>query len=100
MKAPRSGGASCALWPCASGTCNLEFLAIDSTNVYWTDSGTAANNFHDGTVMRVAIGGGTAIVLASGQDYPLGIAVDDSSVYWTNVAGNGANQGKVLKVAK
>ena len=33
--------------------------------------------------MKVAIGGGTPIPLASNQLYPDGIAVDATSVYWT-----------------
>ena len=45
--------------------------------------------------MKAALEGGTPVALASGQNLPLGIAVDGTSVYWTN-----SNGGSVMKVAK
>jgi hypothetical protein len=46
--------------------------------------------------MKVPIGGGTLTTLASlGQDTPDGIAVDGTSVYWTNF---GIPTGAVMKV--
>jgi hypothetical protein len=38
------------------------------------------------TVMRVSAKGGRATLLASGQS-PNGLAVDATSVYWTNASG-------------
>lgn len=57
-------------------------LAVDTTSVYWTDTGA-------GTVARVPLGGGAATTLAAGQSSPTGIALDQANVYWTNM-GNGS----------
>ena len=51
---------------------------MDATSVYWTNDGG------NGTVMKVALGGGTPTTLASGRATRYGIAVDATSVYWTN----------------
>jgi len=59
-------------------------IAIDATNVYWTDNG-------DGTVNRAPRTGGTITTIASGQSFPFGIAIDSTNVYWTN------NGGQVMK---
>jgi len=54
-------------------------LAIDGTNVYWTDSG--------GFVFRVPKGGGAIVTLATAQPGPGAIALSTSSVYWANGSG-------------
>ena len=51
-------------------------IAVHAGNVHWVDS--------SGTVMSVPAGGGTPATLASGQNGPSSIAVDDRNVYWTN----------------
>ncbi len=48
-------------------------VAVDDNDVYWTDSDK---------VMKVSKQGGSALVLAEGQN-ARAIAVDDTSVYWT-----------------
>src|SRR5262249_54130305 len=50
-------------------------LAVDATNIYWTDA--------YGTVKAKPIAGGPITTIASNQDSPYGIAVDATSVYWT-----------------
>jgi hypothetical protein len=70
-----------------------EFLAVDGTNVYFTATGL-------GSVLSAPIGGGGAgaVVLASGQDQPIGIAVSGGNVIWTNES-SGSTNGTVMKVA-
>lgn len=65
----------------AKGQIRPSALAIDSTNVYWTNEG-------DGTVNRIPIGGGTLTVMASSQGTPAAIAVDGTNVYWTDTTAN------------
>ena len=51
-------------------------VTVDPTSVYWTASGTVANAFNDGALMKAPIGGGAATPLASAQPTPFGIAVE------------------------
>ncbi len=78
----------------STGWTAIDRIAVDGVSVYWTSPGDPASSSGDGTVMKVAVGGGTAVTLASGQIYPSGLAVDGLSVYWTTV------DGKVMKVPK
>jgi hypothetical protein len=54
---------------------------------YWTDDDA-------GNVMKLPLGGGTSTTLASGQSGPRRIAVDGTSVYWTNYI-----NGTVMKLS-
>jgi len=64
--------------PVADNQLGANYVAVDATNVYWT-------NRADGRVMKKAIdGGGEAIAIATGQNEPRCIAVDATHVYWAN----------------
>jgi hypothetical protein len=91
MTVPTSGGTPKTL---AAAQASPASLAVDGTNVYWTNYGTLANNYADGSLMSVPVAGGTPTVLASGQDSPRSLAVDATNVYWTTT------NGAVFKMAK
>jgi hypothetical protein len=80
-------------------------LAVDGTNVYWTDVNTNGTYTYpsqyvtqtpqySGVIMEAPIGGGTPLMLAWDMVAPEGIAVDATSVYWTNVA-----SGQIMKTS-
>jgi hypothetical protein len=62
------------------GTGPLNRMARDASYVYVTALGTS--------IVAVPLAGGTPVTLASGELSPFGIAVDGSSVYWGDAAGN------------
>jgi sugar lactone lactonase YvrE len=53
-------------------------IAVDSTNVYWT------NHIANGSVVKMALAGGEITTLANGLQYPSHITVDAHNVYWTS----------------
>ena len=64
----------------ASGQANPGALAVDKTHVYWLNGGGGVT---PASVMRVPIGGGTPTQLANAQS-PSGIALDATSLYWSD----------------
>jgi hypothetical protein len=60
---------------------NATGITLDDANVYWLDQTTV------GTVMKVSKRGGTVTTLAR-DTTPIAIAVDATSVYWSDVGGN------------
>ena len=68
----------------ASGQRGPAGIAVDATNVYWA-------NLVDGTLLKMASGGGSPVVLASGVHTSY-FAIDATNIYWTDSTG-----GKVIK---
>jgi len=60
------------------------------TNIYWVDN-------LSGTVNQMPIGGGAIEPLATGRNHPIAVAVDSTSVYWTDY-GSAPGNSSVNKV--
>jgi hypothetical protein len=85
---PIAGGAVATLASGQDASLPFSGMAVDATNVYWTNSDA-------GIIASVPIAGGAVTTLASGQTNPTRIAVAGGYVYWTNETYPG---GSVLKV--
>ncbi|MGH7286212.1 MAG: hypothetical protein ACRELY_32230 [Polyangiaceae bacterium] len=77
-------------------------FASDAQNVYWSASGTKANDYKDGKIMKLALAAGsTPAVIAVNQSEPHGVAVDDENVYFSNDKGLASDaDSDVLRLAK
>jgi len=65
---------------------NPDAVAVDAVNVYWVN-GYATGNSGTFTVCSMPIGGGTVTTLATGQQgASLALALDGTTLYWTNYA--------------
>jgi hypothetical protein len=84
LTVPVTGGAPTVL---ASGPDVVGSLAVDGTSAYWLSSSACMPGSCTGLVMKVPLGGGTPVPIASGwpvsTDGLGGITVDATSVYWT-----------------
>ncbi|MFH1827625.1 MAG: DUF5050 domain-containing protein [Nanoarchaeota archaeon] len=64
-------------------------IVVDANHVFWT------NNSSNGDVKRIGIDGSNQTTLASGLNYPTGIAIDNTDVYYAVQV-----SGKIMKVSK
>jgi hypothetical protein len=98
VKQPLAGGAPVTL---ATGLATVGPIAIDDSNVYWTDE--------FGAVASVAIAGGAVHQLVAAQyalppntildSWPTGIAVSDGRVYWTSTPLDGMSPSTIQSIA-
>jgi hypothetical protein len=84
-----TSGAATAL---AAGRQGALAIATDGIDVYWTEGGTFPIEVpydRPGGVFKCAVNGcgGNPTTVASDQGVPMGIAVDATSVYWTQFSG-------------
>jgi hypothetical protein len=67
-------------------------LAVSDTHVYWMSRLDSADISH-GDILRVPIGGGTPVRLATCDESPRAVAIDSQAVYWiTALWGPNGNQ--------
>lgn len=65
----------------ASGQARPSSIAINSSDVYWENSGRQVSV--RGSIMKVPLGGG-AVTLVSPGGFPGGVALDSTNVYWSS----------------
>ncbi len=90
MAAPVAGGTAFTLasvggYPGGSSPeVAVSAIAVDGTNVYWTELGTP------GLLRKVSRMGGTALTIVADEagNNPSGIQVDGTNVYWIDINGN------------
>jgi hypothetical protein len=96
MRVPLAGGDAL---PVAIAQNGANALGIDSRSIYWTNKGGPTAT---GSVVALALDGGTVTTLASGQDSPGAVAVADAGVYFvvggTYLADGGRSPASVLSV--
>src|SRR5258708_31336073 len=88
-----------------SGTLTLNALLIDSSNLYWISLGTPNIDFTvflaDARIEKASKAGATRTTLASGLSEPIGFALDDTNVYFTETGGGfGSTSAGVRSVPK
>jgi hypothetical protein len=65
-----------------------------------TDKWVYFTSYTDGTVQRVLKDGTKVQTLATGQNFPIGIAVDDAAVFWANYGTKATPNGTIARLPK
>jgi len=74
-------------------------LAVDESFVYYGTKGSPPD-YLDGVLYKAPKNGGAPVVLATKQNVPLNLTVDDTRVYWTNGGHVTMSDGTVVSIAK
>jgi hypothetical protein len=80
----KGGGSASMVWSNTSSATLLDAIAADSTGLYWVDQGSSPDS---GSIYTIPSGGGGVTQLVTGLDYPEGIAIDGTNVYWADQTG-------------
>jgi hypothetical protein len=70
-------------------------IAADADGLFWVNRGKAGQS--NGVVMRANLDGSNATPLATGQNFPLRIALDQGHVYWATLDGGALGIDKAGK---
>ena len=70
----------------AQGPSGAQGIAVDDTRIYWVTGGA------NGSVLSVLKDGSGMTTIASGQSFPVDIAVIGTSLYWSVVPGGAGSQ--------
>jgi hypothetical protein len=104
LSCPKSG---CVGTPSvlADGLSSPNSIATDGINVYWAETGDTYDNGRPltgtGSIRTCACSGcnNAPMTVASGLNYPIGIAVDDEFLYWAE-QGTGSADGRIWMAPK
>jgi hypothetical protein len=81
QKVPIIGGQTTTL--ASSAQADPRGIAVDSANLYWADYGNNAAG--GGSIVKMPLATGVPAPLLQGLNGPYAIAIDATSVYWTNI---------------
>ena len=79
----------------ASGLDHPLGIAVDSTNIYWANGGSATGT---GSIMKMPLAGGCPVTLAARVGNPQDIVVSGGTVYWVNGGGCAPPSGSIMQV--
>jgi hypothetical protein len=80
----------------ATAAVALGAIAVDATDVYVAE---LDGGLHDARILRVAVNGGALEVVTAPRYAPAAIALDDTSVYWSDT-GALPDGGEILRIGK
>jgi hypothetical protein len=78
-------GGKCQPIELANGQTSAAAIRVDAAGVYWSIAVAST-----GKIMKVALSGGTPVILADNQDFPNGICLANGAVYWAVWLAGGA----------
>ncbi len=96
-------GASQTPLDLVSGLGNTRELALCKPSVAGDcakDEWVYFSSFVDGTIQRVTKDGARVQTLATGQNHPIGVAVDDTAIFWASYGATTTANGAIMRLPK